>query len=721
MKRRKELPIIAIFTSFLMGLSACSFGGGSYNYNGNNNNTPQQQEEEVVTHTVKFVNDDGQTPISEIQVKDGGDIRNSPYGFDSITHQYNYYFAGWLYFDENIGEQRFWRSDSDKVSKDIVLEACFINGLRISNGVLTSVNPGTKNVVIDENIIGERVHTIQTRSFENCLMDKVVFGEGVETIQAQAFINCQFLKEIVFGGSVAFVEGNPMEHDFIAIDFSFKGTLRQWVRLSGKQYLKNITLYLDGDENETVDISFPSGVENIPDYALYRSEHIKTVTIPEGVKTIGNYAFSGCTSLTSITIPSTIENIGTHAFEGCRSLKSIDLPSGLTVVKAWVFSGCSSLTSIILPDSVVTIEEGAFAGCTGLNSLLLNEGLKTIGSYAFSRINLTNLVIPNSVENMVDALNGASMRSFTFDSPNVPELGKNGSITNLIIGDRIEVIPDEMFSKFTALQTVTFGANVKTVGDKAFCGCSALKSVVMNNKIETIGEKIFEGCKGLNDLTVPFIGASVTNQTQYILSYFFGYPNNYPGSNGNKKMTEEGYVVKDVTLLDSCTTIYSVAFSDLTYLSSVTFSKNYNGPLSFSNTHIVNVYFDEENENYASVDGIVYNKAITELIYVPYKFGQIKLPSTLERINASFPILQRYNTIDYITIPRSVNYIDYFPLCNTVAEINTKYFFEGSKAEWEAITFTSYRETTNLFYYSEGEPIGFDNYWHYVNGEPHIW
>lgn len=52
-----------------------------------------------------------------------------------------------------------------------------------------------------------------------------------------------------------------------------------------------------------------------------------------------------------------------------------------------------------------------------------------------------------------------------------------------------------------------------------------------------------------------------------------------------------------------------------------------------------------------------------------------------------------------------------------------KVFFAGSEAEWYSISIDSgngYLEY-NVYYYSEEEPTGSENYWHYVDGVPTIW
>ena len=54
---------------------------------------------------------------------------------------------------------------------------------------------------------------------------------------------------------------------------------------------------------------------------------MKQVSIPSSVTSIGNYAFYGCHSLTEITIPSSVTSIGEASFGNCLSLKLIKCKS----------------------------------------------------------------------------------------------------------------------------------------------------------------------------------------------------------------------------------------------------------------------------------------------------------------------------------------------------------------------------------------------------------
>ena len=73
-----------------------------------------------------------------------------------------------------------------------------------------------------------------------------------------------------------------------------------------------------------------------------------------------------------------------------------------------------------------------------------------------------------------------------------------------------------------------------------------------------------------------------------------------------------------------------------------------------------------------------------------------------------------------ITIPNSVTSIGEFAFIDCFNL--DKAFYAGSEAEWSSISVGYGNDRLyNRYYYSEEEPTGSGNYWHYVDGVPTIW
>jgi len=83
---------------------------------------------------------------------------------------------------------------------------------------------------------------------------------------------------------------------------------------------------------------------------------------------------------------------------------SLDL-SGSTFdyIETNAFKDCYNLISVTIPSSVINIEEGAFSLCGSLTSVIIGNKVKIIGKHAFFECaNLTSVTIPNSVNNIED-------------------------------------------------------------------------------------------------------------------------------------------------------------------------------------------------------------------------------------------------------------------------------------------------------------------------------
>ena len=120
------------------------------------------------------------------------------------------------------------------------------------------------------------------------------------------------------------------------------------------------------------------------------------LTLPSDITQINQYAFYHCTGLTSITIPDSVTSISNYAFRGCTGLTDIYYTGDIA---GWCgISGLGNLMSssrtlyigknkvegeLVIPDSVTSIGNAAFAYCRGLTSVTIGSGVTRIGNYAF--------------------------------------------------------------------------------------------------------------------------------------------------------------------------------------------------------------------------------------------------------------------------------------------------------------------------------------------------
>ena len=343
-----------------------------------------------------------------------------------------------------------------------------------------------------------------------------------------------------------------------------------------------------------------NGVTRIGSSAFKDCTSLTSVTIPDSVTYIGSYAFNGCTSLTSVNIPDSVTSIGGYTFSYCTSLTSVTIPDSVTSIGDYAFENCTSLTSITIPDNVTEIGYEAFVGCTSLTSITIPDSVTSIGDAAFYYCtSLTSITIPDSVTGIGP---GAFENTAYYNNES------NWENSLLYIGKHL------IEAKKDVSGSVEIKQGTKTIVEWAFCGCTSLTSVTIPDSVTSIGDYAFSGCTSLTSVTIPNSVTSIGYQAFSVCTS-----------------------LTSVTIPDSVTSIGNEAFADCTSLKRI---------------DVV-----EGNQNYASVDGILYNKDKTILIYCPAccEAEAITIPDSVTEISDN--AFWNCTSLTSVTIPDSVTSI----------------------------------------------------------------
>ena len=477
-------------------------------------------------------------------------------------------------------------------------------------------------LAIPSELDGYTVTSIGWYAFEGCAnLTSITIPDSVTSIGYSAFSGCIGLTSITISDSVT------------SIGFSaFENTAWFNNQPDGIVYAGKVAYTYKGEMPDNTELSLLDGIVEIADSAFSGRTGLTSITIPNSVTEIGTSAFHGCTGLTSITIPDSVTEIGSYAFAWCTGLTSINIPDGVTSIGYSAFSGCAGLTSITIPDSVTSIGDYAFSGCAGLTSITIPDSMTSIGDYAFSGCtSLKNVTIPDSMTNIgwaafsgCTALAEINVSDNNSSYSSVDGVLFNKDVTELIVYPNMKapeyVIPDSVtsiggyaFSGCTRLTIVTIPDSVTEIGYSAFSGCAGLTSITIPDSVTSIGDYAFSGCAGLTSITIP---DSMTSIGDYAFS----------GCTS----------LKNVTIPDSMTNIGWAAFSGCTALAEINVSDN--------------------NSSYSSVDGVLFNKDVTELIVYPnMKAPEYVIPDSVTSIGGyAFSGCTR---LTIVTIPDSVTKI----------------------------------------------------------------
>lgn len=217
-------------------------------------------------------------------------------------------------------------------------------------------------------------------------------------------------------------------------------------------------------------------------------------------------------------------------------------------------------------------------------------------------------------------------------------------------------------TKFIGSETMVFvpekinGKTVWEIGRGAFRDCVTLKSIIIPECVNSIGENAFRGCTGLTDVNLPKGIQSIDSGT-------------FQGCSS----------LKSIIIPDSVVWLWD-AFSGCDQLESITIPGKvkylYDDPFRGCNG-LINIYVDEQNEDFASVDGVLFNKDKTELIQFPSgRSGDYVIPDTVSSIDMR--AFQDCKKVTGVYIPSSVTDVGWpkfdggmvFNGCSSLLSIN---------------------------------------------------
>lgn len=291
-----------------------------------------------------------------------------------------------------------------------------------------------------------------------------------------------------------------------------------------------------------------------------------------------NMKYSG-----EVNIPSTITyeektyvvtSIAGFAFYYCYDLNSITIPSTITEIGCDAFQWCLSLKSITIPDGVSRIEDRVFFCCQSLTSIVIPEGVIYIGDNAFGECcNLSSISIPNSVAHIG---NSAFRGTAWFNNQ------QDGCI---YINNSFYAYKGEMPSN----THIDVKEGTEQICGSAFKNYVQLNSITLPNSVRHIGIEAFSGCTSL-------ISIAFSDSINFIGDYAFS----------------DCSSLSSIVIGNSVTSIGSLVFTGCSSLTSID--------------------VDENNPNYASIDGVLYDKNITTLIDCPRTKTEVLIPNSVTLI-----------------------------------------------------------------------------------------
>lgn len=205
------------------------------------------------------------------------------------------------------------------------------------------------------------------------------------------------------------------------------------------------------------------------------------------------------------------------------------------------------------------------------------------------------------------------------------------------------------FQGCTGLTSVSIPFGIKNIGDQAFADCTELRTVSIPQSVTSMGSGAFADCFSLTNISIPTGVQSIGNMA-----------------------FANCYSISKINIPQTVTSIGNFAFSACNSLTSIEIPKEVVsiGNIPFSSCiSLKSITVVIDNPNYASIDGVLYNKAGTILIECPVGLNSISIPLGVKNIvSGAFSDCTGLTTI---TIPQGVVSIEQgaFAYCTGLTSI----------------------------------------------------
>ena len=405
-------------------------------------------------------------------------------------------------------------------------------------------------------------------------------------------------------------------------------------------------------------IDYDFVIETPPWYSL--KDGIIGVIIEEGITGIGEWAFKECGEITSVSIANTVKTIGAHAFNFCQKLSSVDIPNSVISIGNGAFSFCDELSSVKIPASVVSIGSTAFTA-TKLDTITIPSGVVSIGDMAFyDCAYLASVTIPASVSSIGNMAFGLCNRLTEFVNYrlNPQELDNAFAYVDLSLntpwGWRKLHVPTASVDLYNVADEWEDFGIIKAIDDFLPGGnIGDLNWEIHDETLTISGNGVMPHYIDLQ--TPPWLEHQHLITNVVINEGVTGI-----GTSAFRNLLN----LTSVFIPQSLATIGAFAFSSCPKLQTINIPEQvtYINPYTFVNNSLTSVTVAENNLNYSSLDGVLFNKNKTILILYPSrKTGEAyTIPETVETIEESAFI---FSVLTSVSIPASVNAIGNSAFC----------------------------------------------------------
>lgn len=474
--------------------------------------------------------------------------------------------------------------------------------------------------------------------FSDCMkLTEINIPEGVDSLM-RSCLNTIAVKHITLPQSLKYIE-----------QLAFANSYCNSIDLGGTEEIDSLAfLYCDYLEQ----VNFGTNLKSIGDNAFYNCVSLKNIVLPQTLETIGSGAFYFCNSLETADLGGVV-GIGNEAFNKAFFLTEVKFGNRLKSIGKLAFNQCFALKRVTLPPTVEHVDYGAFLYDKELTTVDLGNVI-TLGDYAFyGDGKLSHVTFGNRLETVGEsAIRTSCPLSEVVLPPTTRSIGAYAfgdcNITRAICGNP-ETIGEGAFYKCSQLAEIDLGTKLTAISDMAFTFCSSLEELLIPATVESIGKSAFMLMTNLKHTNIP----------KNVGNYGWWYYGDQNLETIDLDADNPNFAIEDGTLLSKDkSTLYTYlggnVAAEYTLPKTVT---SLTGE-SFEDGHnLENIWVEQGSENFASVEGMLYDKRSNALVAYPAgrRDTTAVIPSMIESLAPSC-----FGENDYvceIVIPSSVKQI----------------------------------------------------------------
>lgn len=390
----------------------------------------------------------------------------------------------------------------------------------------------------------------------------------------------------------------------------------------------------------------------------------------KNVTIIGERAFRGNTNIVNVTLPFGIVEIGKSAFWDCKNMQSITIPSSVNRMNY------SSLGKMMGEDDGTYIRGFVINGYSGSEAEAYSQNgdlditFNSLSETKTSADGIYDYVITEDDSAIITQYNGEEEEIAVpdkIDGHKVIRIG-NGMFSSNLRNDR------DRYLQLKKLKKVTLPDSIISIGYGAFYNCSNIVEITVPDSVKYISGSAFSNCNSLSKLDLP---KGLIYLGEYAL-FGTAIENLNLGNmldEISRALCWDCTALKTVNISDSIKSIEDDAFNCCENLKNLDIpqSVSYISPGAFYACSVLeSINIAEGNENYSSINGVLFNKEKTELLLYPSgkKESTFNVPDGIERLESG--IFNRNFNLKVINLPASVSRIEdnVFTGCFALTDIN---------------------------------------------------